>query len=880
MLRKLSAVVIVVAMALVALTTLPGQAQAQEAPFGPWVDEIVFSQNSDTSIVLSRIIAGDEDVLLFTVLGVSNLLRAQAAPEIWTIETFGSYSGFVMNPIPQQTGFNPFTIKEVREGVQWLVDRELIAREIYAGFAVPFYGPFHPKQADYGRFIDEIVLIEDKYANNPAKAREQITAALTAAGASLDTNGKWRDPDNNLIEIVIWMRIEDERLQEGQYLASLLDGLGFTVSPTPVDRTFISKVYGGAADQGLWHVYTEGFISTAQINVDDFQLDDFYACYWEKWCLESGQENGYKPPQDLFDVYEALAFREYADYTEREQWIRDALPRALPEAYRAWTVAQQSLYPVNNRVSAGYDLFGGPVHEMFARTAKLESDPDGIRADGSGGSLRLVNLLAGQDAWNPYIVIGTLYDSDIRDTANDFAMLRHPYTGNLIDMRATTVSVETEGPDGVLDVPATAQIFNPGNATNPVNQWVAVGSGVNATSKVTFDLALGKWHHGQDITMTDVKHDIAMNWRRALGDLSIQPNAIDSASKAFLPKYKGFEFVDADTYVVYLDTFNLDPQEIAGAAVFWPEAPWELHEVMGGTMLDGDLAADEKDSDSLAIPWMDQTKGASIPILQSKMGDLKTANHKAVGLEASISDAEATARWAALDTWFTARGHFFVSSGPFWLENFNTATWSFTMKAFRDGYPFRADKWEDFRFPKIPDVALRAPATVFSGTPAVFDFTSTVAGTPYDRIESTWFLKDLSTGQIVERGSGVRVGAGAYQVTLSSALTEQLLLGNFQLILVVASEDAAVPTIQKASFLILPSTAWFQGLLSATESALRGDIDTLESQQGNLARSLDEATAATQGLVFLVITLAVLAVVSIVIAVVSVILVLRRVKAG
>ncbi len=549
--------------------------------------------------------------------------------------------------------------------------------------------------------------------------------------------------------------------------------------------------------------------------------------------------------------------------------IKGALPDVHPNAYRAWTVAEESVYPVNNRVSAAYDLFGGPIHELWSRTAKLSDAPND---DGSGGTLRAVNLLAGQDAWNPYIVIGTLYDSDIRDMINDFGMLRHPHTGRWIDARADT-SVATAGPDDVLDVPSTAEMFN-----TTSNTWEPVGAGVNATSAVTVNLNLGKWHHNVTMNEVDVRHEIAMDWRRAFGDLSIQPNAISSSAKAFLSKYKGFEFIDDDTYVTYIDFWHIDEPEIAANGVYWPDLPWELHETLAQSMLDGNLAADEKDATALGVPWMDQTKGASLAIIEEKMNNLTALDHEPLGEEGMVSVTDAQARWAALQQWYSDTGHFFLSSGPFWLESFDTASWSFTLKAHRDGYPFRADYWEEYRFPKIPDVALKAPSTVFSGVPAVFAFTSVVAGSPYDDITSIWFLKDLTTGEIIEQGAGTQIGAGAYTVTLSADLTEELLFGNFELILVVSSADAAPPTIRRAAFLVLPSTAWFEGLVTATESALEGDITALETQQADLTQSINDATAATQGLVLLVTTLAILAVISIVVAVVSVVLVLRRGK--
>lgn len=871
MIGKLGAIFMAVLVAVVALTGIPTTAQAQVAPFGPWVDEVIWSQNSDTSIVLSKIIEGTEDVLAFTVIGATNKLRAAAATEINTIRTFGSWSGFLMNPIEQVTGFNPFTIPEVREGVQWLVDRDLIAREIYAGFATPYIGPYHPKSADFGRFIGDIIKLEDKYVNDPARAKDQITTALTAAGASTNAAGKWLDSDGNLIQLTIWARIEDERLIEGQYIADLLDGMGFTVNFMPIDRSFISKVYGGPSDQGLWHIYTAGWISTAQINVDDDQIYDFYACYWEDWCTEAGQLNGYKAPQNLFDSYQKLAFGEYATFDERNALISGVLPQIHPNAYRAWTVAEESVYPVNNRVSAASDFFGGPIHELFVRTAKLSDAPN---PDGSGGSLRIVNLLVGQDAWNPFILVGTLYDSDIRDMLVDFGVLRHPHTGRIIDSR-NTMTVETAGPDGSLPVPSTAEMFDP-----VTNTWGPVGAGVTATSKVTQDMSLGKFHHGADINMMDLRNHISTVYRRtASGDIgALQPNALTAGDEAFLPKYKAYDFVDADTLVTYVDFFHLDDGEMATVGSWWCNVPWETMEVMAGTMLDGDLAASEVDADGLAIPWMDGTKGASLPILKAKLAALKLANHKPVGLEGMITDAEATARWTALDDWVTARGHFLASTGPFWLESLDTATWSFKLTAFRDGYPLRADHYEAYRVPKVPSIALTAPSTVFSGTPATFDFTSVVGGSPFDDIASQWFLKDLSSKDIIMEGTASQVGAGAYRFEIPAATTEQLLFGNFEMILVVTSPQAAPPSISRAPFLIVPSTAFFEGLLSATESALRTDIESLESQQADLTQSVNDAVAAAQGLTLLVTTLAILAVIAIAVAVVSVILVLRRAR--
>ena len=59
--------------------------------------------------------------------------------------------------------------------------------------------------------------------------------------------------------------------------------------------------------------------------------------------------------------------------------------------------------------------------------------------------------------------------------------------------------IENSGKDGVVTVPSDAITWDVQSQS-----WKSVGSDVTATSKVTFDLKLGDWHHSEKMDMNDI----------------------------------------------------------------------------------------------------------------------------------------------------------------------------------------------------------------------------------------------------------------------------------------------------------------------------------------------------------------------------------------
>ena len=855
----------------------PSDNQPEPSVIGPRLDEVVVSEQLDRSLALTQMIAGQQDSMWFDVSGAVDQDRARAADTLDKFPAYGLMDYFDMNPVVQAAGFpdNPFAIRAVREAMHYLIDKDFIVRDIYGGTAVPFKTLWHPRSPDYGRGIADLFQFEDKYAFSPEKGKTQMFTALQAAGWAIGTDGFWHDPSGDLAIIKGAKRIQDQRFQMGGYYEALLTGLNFKTAGFGVPGAAIA--HANPPDQNLWHYYTAGWIQTSLAAWDDDRLHFYHACGFPRPICGAGF---YAPPAELLDIAERLLGAQYDTLAERAQMVVRGTELAMQEAVNIPIDARQSIW-VNNVRADGiiWDLFGGNSNPWALKAAT-------VPAVGGVRQLKQLNLIMFVDGWNCHTA-AWLYDAVQRDLMIDPGMAYHPHTGRLVNYR-NNATVETVGATGTpLSVPSGAVLFD-----GATNTWLPVAAGTTAISKVTYDMMLGSWHHGPAITMDDVMYEWAMLIRRAdeaNGDIATTPginNAATGGEKFFVTDIlKAIRVVDADTIEVFMDYFHPDVQQIAGTGSAFPCGPWELGEL--GARLVLDQNAVYKDADLATAPgayWLDFTKGDSLPDLAAALTTYRTANERPPGMATypggEITAAEATARWTALADWVLARGHYWPSNGPFYLASLDVTNRQSVFRAFRTGYPVPQNYWDALTIVGIPSVNFApTPPVVFAGTPAIFDFSVSVGPAPTDAFDSTWFLRDASTGEFISEGAPSRLGTGSYRVEIPSTQTETLLLGNFEIITVVTGHAAAVPTVRRSPFLILPSTAWFEALLDARATLLEQDITDLSGDIGTVQSDLTALSASTSGLLGLVTAMAILAVVAVVVAVVSVVLVLRRGKA-
>jgi hypothetical protein len=164
------------------------------------------------------------DIYLYS-MRVSRLQELERNPDIRMVRAPSLLLSLILNPAPDPRGLNPFSIKEVRQAFQYLVNRDYVTRELYRGLASPMTTHLTPYDYDYATFFEAVTEAGIKY--DPEYAGRRISEALNAAGA-VKRDGKWYFKDRP-VSVKFVIRTEDERRELGDLIASELEKLGFTV---------------------------------------------------------------------------------------------------------------------------------------------------------------------------------------------------------------------------------------------------------------------------------------------------------------------------------------------------------------------------------------------------------------------------------------------------------------------------------------------------------------------------------------------------------------------------------------------------------------------------------------------------------------------------
>jgi peptide/nickel transport system substrate-binding protein len=162
----------------------------EEPRMGAWLDEIV-AIVADHDLAVPMMEAGKVHIFADDITIPEIFQRVKAHPEMGYEKLFGVFAELTLNPAgtpedPIFTGtgkLNPFAVPRIREAINWLIDRDYIAEEIYGGMAIPRYLPIHPAFPDNARYIDVARKLELYYAHDPAKAEEIISEEMEKLGA-------------------------------------------------------------------------------------------------------------------------------------------------------------------------------------------------------------------------------------------------------------------------------------------------------------------------------------------------------------------------------------------------------------------------------------------------------------------------------------------------------------------------------------------------------------------------------------------------------------------------------------------------------------------------------------------------------------------------
>jgi peptide/nickel transport system substrate-binding protein len=830
----------------------PREAYAQQVPQGPFLDKIIIFRQPTEDSALPLIERGEMDIWLWNFRSDANIKRAETETDKFqALKVWSGGFQLLVNPLETERDFNPFSIREVREALNWLIDRDFLVRELLRGNGAPRWTMFRTVSPDYSRVVDFMKQLEAKYQYNFEKAKNQIFEALGKAGATLE-KGKWMKDGKPVVARML-IRTEDHRKPLGDYVSDQLEKLGFTVERDYKTAGAAFRLWGAFAPskRGDWHIYTAGWAYTSITAYDD--TDPWF--YYSEDNAPLFREHSVTPL--LREALDTLNGGKYKTAQERIELVKRITDLALQDGVHVWVYDTFETYPASARLGqAVLDLYGGPFSLWFFRTIRLKAGP--------GGEVKMGNRVMFVEGFNTVAGFSWLFDVFASYLVFDPGVYIHPHTGRYIPFRGSFV-VDTRGPDGKLDVPADAITYDVST-----DSFKPVGSGVKATSKVTFTYTLGKWHDGTTISRADFLDGIRLVFRVTTPGTEIyDPIAATPTRKLFTSNLRGFKFISDSQVEVYLDYWHLDPTYITNVADIFPSEPWTLRKV------EEDLVAAKKSAwsvdraDELGVEMLDLTKGPSLPLLKEAYDRLSKANFIPKHLEGVVSPAEASARWKALGDFNAKYGHWLVGNGPYIFEKADPTALQMSFIAFRD-YPFPANKWDDLLTVKKPDVRVtQVPAEVVPGLDAVLEAATSVAGQPYEGAEIRYILTDPK-GALLTSGVAEKVGGGRHQIKLPAALTANFAVGTYTLTLIAVGEEAALPTLTQATFTVIPALAYFEKLVKEAEAKLTANLAATDSRVGQLDAKASEIAGSVSALSSNVSSLTTLVYVSIVLAIVGI----------
>ena len=791
---------------------------------GGWLDTIIMVEEPSSDAAVTRLEVGDLDVYAYNI-SEPDIAQRIFDSEIVGFETaYGNYNDLTFMPSTaaefNDGRLNPFFSPKIREAMNYLVDRDYIADEITGGLARPRYVPINFASKDSALLADTIAAIDLKYAHDPDKAVEIITAEMGALGAEM-VDGVWTYNGEPVVLIGL-IRTEDERLEIGDYVSNLLEDIGFTVERDYKTSAEASPCWlRGDPDEGCAHFYTGGWVSTAISRDEATNFSFFYTpdgLPFPPW-------QAYNPSPEFYDVATKLNNSEFATMEEREQLMAQALNLALENSQRIWLKDDVGVAPRAANVSLASDLSGSIYgSRLWAQTIRFDGE--------TGGSMTIAMPSIMTEPWNPVGGTNWVYDMMPMRGMQSGAVVPDPFTGVNVPLRLKSADVVVETGLPVSQNYEWATLEFADEIAVPEDAWadwdaenqVFITAGERftetetAASKVTmyyeddmFDKV--KWHDGSPLTLGDFVMFMIMQFDYAKEASPIYDEAQVPSFQTFFDAFKGWKIVSEDPLVIeyYTDAYQLDAENnitnfrAASPAGYFNgvEAAWHGLTPAWRVEANGEAAFTADKADANEVEWMSFISGPTLELMKAQLDASQEEGYIPYEptLGQYVTAEEATERYDNLQEWYRRYGHFWVNTGPYFLQKAFPVEGTLILQHNPD-YPDMADRWAEFSTAPIPTVELDGPGNVAIGDEAKYDVFVTLDEEPYptNDIAICKFLVFNAVGELAHVGECEAVESGRYAIVLTSDITGALESGSNQLAVIVVSARALVPVKETIQF--------------------------------------------------------------------------------
>ncbi|NWJ29905.1 ABC transporter substrate-binding protein [Marine Group I thaumarchaeote] len=743
-------------------------------------DSVKFIQYLDENTALEEVRNGNLDVYYYTISS-DRLENYQAREGLQVFDSTGGSYSILVNPAESEE-FNPFSSKDIRFALNYLIDRKLIVNELMGGYGSPIISYYGPSDPEYLTVIEQLEAFNFKY--NPVLAEEIITRVLKERGA-VKIDDKWQI-DAKPIEIKIFIRSDDTvRKSIGEILASKLQKIGFTIKKDfgDLNKAFV-VVYGSNPSDLKWSLYTEGWGRSAFVRYDSVGLGQMYSP-WFSTMPGFNDPSYWNYKNDRLDTLTQKIYTGGFESSEkRSQLIQEAVVEGVNESVRIFLASKIDQYVVNEKVKGIVNDFGAGVPSRFTP----------INAQSSNNEFVIGVKQIYQGAWNPVMGLTDMYSRHIWGIISDPATFKHPFTGETFPIRAEW-QVETAGPNEKLTVPQEAIIWNP-----YFQKWDYVTPDTLATSKVTFDYKFSNWHNGQEMDINDILYSLyfTIEWGTQIdeNDRTFDTEFTPRTSQ-IIQTIIGVNPIDEDTIEVYVDYWHFDEGEIADWAVLWNSMPWEISSAMEKAVMDGKVSFSRSGATSKNVNWLSLIIPTDANLIKEYLQEFKNSNYIPVALKENYQNSQYFQnRYDSSIKWIETNNHAVISNGPFYLKSYSPESRTITVSAFDDdSYPFKIGEWAEFEKAKLPIIKNIEMKNIIQRGEEL------EIRVEVDNSDSILYFLTNTEGRMISSET-LNIDGNRITVTVPSENTKDLGIGANNIKIFAISNSVLKPDFYESSFLV------------------------------------------------------------------------------
>src|SRR5210317_435860 len=161
-------ILLVLILAILASSIMFSESYAEKNTF---FDSVKFIQYLDENTALEEVRNGNLDLYYYTI-SPDRLENNQNREGLQVFDSTGGSYSILINPAESEN-FNPFSDKDIRFAMNYLVDRKLIVNELMGGYGSPIISYYSPSDPEYLTVVEQLETYNFKY--NPTLAEKIIS---------------------------------------------------------------------------------------------------------------------------------------------------------------------------------------------------------------------------------------------------------------------------------------------------------------------------------------------------------------------------------------------------------------------------------------------------------------------------------------------------------------------------------------------------------------------------------------------------------------------------------------------------------------------------------------------------------------------------------